>query len=94
MPQAIWKFTLELTDDQEIEMPLGSIILSTALQHGRIQLWAMVDTQIYEKEKRQIAIIGTGHEMSSFKASGKFIGSAISETGNFVWHVFDISRRK
>jgi hypothetical protein len=94
MPQAIWKFTLELIDDQEIEMPLGSIILSTALQHGRIQLWVMVDTQIRDKEKRQIAIVGTGHEMSSFTASGKFIGTAITETGHFVWHVFDISRRR
>jgi hypothetical protein len=91
MSQAIWKFTLEVADTREIEMPLGSIILSTALQHGRIQLWAMVDTQTPHKENRQIAIVGTGHEMSSFTASGKFIGTVIS--GNFVWHVFDISRR-
>jgi len=92
MAKVIWKFTLELTEEQDIDMPLGSSILSVGLQFERIQLWVMVDDATVVKKRRKIAIVGTGHKMDFRTYAGKFIGTVVTDSGTLVWHVFDASR--
>ena len=85
MRQQIWKFPLELTGVQEVEMPSGSQLLSVAVQQETLCLWAMVDLDRGTKERRMIDIIGTGNPIDSHRRS--FIGTVQMES--FVWHVFE-----
>jgi hypothetical protein len=60
MKKVIWKFELEPTDNQEIEMPKGAEILTAQNQVGIPCLWALVDPTA-EKETRTFEVVGTGH---------------------------------
>jgi hypothetical protein len=87
MDNRIWKYTLAITDTQDIEMPSGARILSVANQNGELCLWALVPTANATKT-RCIEIIGTGNPISpNHEASRRFIGTAVINP--FVWHVFE-----
>lgn len=81
----IWKFKLEIEDEQTVMMPMQAKVLSVAEQGGDLCLWAMVDP-INRVEPRRVRIVGTGHEM--FWSEGKFVGTVLTEGGRLVWHVF------
>ncbi len=85
----IWKFPIEVTDIQTIEMPVKAQILTVQVQHNRPFLWAMVNSY-YPIESRKIRIFGTGHDLSQEDAS-KYIGTFQVDGGNLVFHVFDQS---
>ena len=88
--KSIWKFTLEITDDQEIEMPVGAKILSIQQQGGskpgEVQLWAMCDPEA-SKERRSFRIHGTGHPIT--EDPGEFVATVQIMGGLQVYHVFD-----
>ena len=88
MNQTIWKFTKSFTaDSEEIEMPKGAKILTIAMQHKHLRIWAMVDpTQ--DKVPRLIHIVGTGHDLST-RIMGEYIGSFPLDGGPLIFHVFD-----
>ena len=79
----IWKYQLEITDDQYIDMPQGAKPLSVGVQRGVPCLWADVDP---DKVLRPmyIKIIGTGNPIS--KDGTLFIGTF--QLGLFVGHVY------
>lgn len=79
----IYKYEIE----QTIEMPVGAEILTIQLQHDIPNLWAVVDTEIEEKETRNFAIVGTGHAMED--GDMKYIGTFQLFDGGFVGHVFE-----
>lgn len=81
---AIWKYELEITELQTVQMPAGASILHADNQHGVLCIWVMVDPNA-RKEGRCIEIIGTGHSIMS--ATRRFIGTVLM--GPLVWHVFD-----
>lgn len=84
--KTIWKFKLGLTDIQEVEMPLGSRILSAALDpFDELCIWAEVDSDAKAKEHRIIRIIGTGHPFTD-SSMCKFLGTVTQRT--FVWHIY------
>lgn len=80
----IWKFPIELTDEQRIEIPAGSKILSAQVQNGQICIWAIVDDSEVETEYRPVAIVGTGNKLWCF--DWEFVGTV--QQGDFVWHIF------
>jgi hypothetical protein len=82
--EAIWKYELEITGEQDIEMPAGATILSVAGQNGKLCLWAYVfpDNPL---ERRRVEVHGTGNPMKP--RDRKFIGTVL--LGAFVWHVFE-----
>ncbi len=84
MSSVIWKFPLELTDTQVIQLPDGATILSAENQRGQLCLWAQLNPQMTPISKR-IAIIGTGHPMPS--GLQRFIGTVLMTP--YVWHVFE-----
>lgn len=89
----IFKYLLEITDFQGIELPKGSEILSVKNQNGSIVLYAGVDTS-KEKELREIQIIGTGNPVySDSKTKRKIIDTVIMDNG-LVWHVFERLSKK
>lgn len=82
----IWKFQLETTDLQSVEMPDGAKVLTVQVQHGTPCIWAECDTEA-EKEKRWFRTFGTGHPMPD--KPGEYIGTYQLNGGDLVFHVFD-----
>ena len=83
--KAIWKFKLELKDDQLIFMPVGAKIISYQSQNRQLVIWAMVDMHELT-EPRKFRLIGTGQPFDEF--GGSYIGSA--QNNGFVWHLYEI----
>ena len=81
----IFKWPLQTTDFQEIEMPIGAEILCVQMQHGRPQVWALVD-ETNVTENRSFITCGTGNPVP--ENIGEYIGTYQIENGVLVFHVF------
>jgi hypothetical protein len=84
----IWKYPLQITDNQTLLLPVGAKILAVQMQGEYPQLWALVDDMADDEEFRKIAIYGTGNPMPD--NVGEYITTFQSHGGMFVWHVFEI----
>lgn len=84
--KTIYKYPLNVTDYQEIEMPEDSTILCVDTQHETPCIWAIVDTE-KGMTKRKIYVYGTGHPMNSDIFA--YIGTFMINGGAFVFHVFE-----
>ncbi len=85
MTQTIYKYSLVIIDEQEIEMPMGAGIMSVQMQDGKPCLWALVDTT-NSMEKRKIMIRGTGHPAEGL---GRYISTFQMCGGALVLHAFE-----
>jgi len=83
---SIFKYPVNITDEQMVAMPKGAEILSVQVQHGSACLWAMVNTE-NPNTFRRINIKGTGHPIHG--ELGTFIGTVQFDNGVLVFHVFD-----
>lgn len=102
--KTIHRYTLAITDRQDIPMPSGAIPLHLAAgclgiapgfdgglanNHPVIELWCAVDTEL-PTVPRNFAVVSTGHpaDVEPFT----YIGTAVHElaAGRGVWHVFDL----
>lgn len=85
--QQIWKFPLQISDAQRIEMPIGAEILTVQLQGDVPVLWALVDVKAL-KEYRIIEVLGTGNPIhNGMGTNRKYISTF--QRGGFVGHVFE-----
>jgi len=82
----IWKYQLEIKDEQEILMPKGSLVLSAGLQNNIVCIWVLVDSSTGEHEPITIKIFGTGNPLPIMPPTFRFIGTIIQTP--FVWHIF------
>lgn len=80
----IYKYPLLILDEQDIEMPMGSGIMSVQMQNGQPCLWAFVNTD-NTPVKRKIQIRGTGH---SCKGVGEYISTFQMKDGELIFHAF------
>jgi len=87
MMKVIYKYPLEITDTQAVNMPHGAQLLSVQKQNGELCLWALVDTA-QPTAPRQIVIVGTGNPIQN---PGTYVDSVQMENewGVLVWHIFD-----
>lgn len=69
----IYKYPLVAATLQDIEMPIGTQVLSVQGQKNQICVWALVDTLQSEKKKVSFRVLSTGHEF--YKHPGKFLGT-------------------
>ena len=83
----IFKYQLEIKDEQKIQMPKGATILSVAVQGGTICVWALAN-EVSVLVNRQFAIHGTG-ERVTHTLRKKFLGTVIMTP--FIWHVFEVA---
>ena len=83
----IYKYPLQLTKIQEIEMPRGAQVIHVGVQANTICLWAIVDTAC-PVERRSFAILATGH-LNFNPEIMRHLGSVIMNEGALVWHVFE-----
>jgi hypothetical protein len=86
MAKKIWKFQLQTTHSQVLEIPSGSEILTVQVQNGKPCIWALVD-DIYSPTKRIIEVFGTGHTIED--GTRKYIGTYQLYSGDLVFHVFE-----
>lgn len=88
MSKSIWKFQLETTDIQIIEMPADVEILTIQIQNGVPCIWALVSP---DAPKRKVAfeIYGTGNPVPE-NAKRKYIGTYQLEKGALVFHCFEV----
>ena len=82
---SVWKFTWD--HRVPTRMPQGARILSAQVQHGRVQLWALVDTEA-PVVQRNVVPYGTGHPLPHGDP-GKFVGTVQLDDGALVLHLFD-----
>lgn len=92
----VFKYNLEVTDEQTLKLPPGSRVLSVMNQRDNIVLYALVNP-INNKnltEDISIRIVGTGHDIDFFipnpnLADGyKFLGTISLHGGALMFHVF------
>ncbi len=81
----IWKYTLPEKSYPVISMQKGARVLSVDVQHGKVQVWALVDPNAVE-ELREFRMAGTGDSLEEEIVSWRFIGTV--QMGDFVWHIF------
>lgn len=84
----IFKYPLEITDTQFVELPLGAEILTAQIQGSQLCLWAIVNTLPEAvKKNRRIEIIGTGNPMPT--GDLKYISTFQMYDGGLVFHAFE-----
>lgn len=81
----IYKFPLQVTNEQVLRLQIGAQLLDVQIQHDVLCLWALVDTNQIQMEDRTLNIYGTGHPASD--NPGNFIATV--QQGPMVWHVFE-----
>ena len=86
MKATIWKYALEVVDEQMIDMPMGAQVLSVQVQHGVPCLWVRCNPDAQTAPVR-VVTVGTGHP-AEIGYSMQFIGTYQLLGGNFVGHVF------
>ena len=84
----IYKYPLLITDEQEIEIPFGSKILTAKFQQGSLFIWAEVDTEKMVVKKK-IFLFGTGHEITQKVHEIKYISTVFMLNQSIVWHIFE-----
>ena len=85
----VWKWDIEVTDTQMIELPIGSKILDIQMQLGGLRLWALCNQDTTDKESRKIAIYGTSSPMPD--DPGTYISTFQIYGGELVFHAFEMT---
>lgn len=85
--RTIWKYQLDVCDNQFLEMPKNAEMLTVQQQQGIEHLWAIVDPEL-PKETRHIRMYGTGHNISDDNLN--YISTIQLLDGNLVFHVFEV----
>lgn len=84
----IWKYRLNIIDEQQLFLPVDAKILTVQTQHGTCYLWTLVNEENTAKELRKIAIYGTGNPLPD--NPGEYIGTFQMRGGDLVFHVFEV----
>lgn len=90
--RTVFKYELEVTDEQWVEWPEFTTPLCVQVQHGKPCIWADVETE-QVPGKRLIVIKGIGHPVrkdggDEDGSSLEYLGTFQLHDGAFVGHVF------
>lgn len=84
----VWKYELELTDEQAVSMPEGAVLRHVGVQRGALCLWAEVDPAA-RRVPRYLSVVGTGNPM----LDGRLAHVGTAQMDPFVWHVYEVLSR-
>ena len=87
----VYKYTLS-PDMTSVNMPLNTVVLSTAFQGENLQLWALVDDTVDETVNHTFYVAPTGESIPPHFKDIRFIGTAFYNGGVLVFHVFEICK--
>lgn len=85
--KTIFKYALEVTDTQTVDLPADAVILTVQLQNGDPMLWALIDADTTQGQTRKIHIYGTGHPIRD--RLGRYLSTFQMQNGRLVFHVFE-----
>lgn len=90
MPNTVYKYgpVVPNVDVQEIVMPRGAGIVHMMEQphiNGQLYLWAVVNPQEKETERRRFAVLGTGWDIPPYLY---YVCTCMACDGT-VWHLFE-----
>lgn len=83
----IYKYQLQVTDEQLLEIPKYSKFLSLQVQYGKPCVWFLVDETSKEDEWIKFITIGTGQQAYGISYY-TFLGTYQLLEGNLVYHVW------
>jgi len=89
----IWKWELDITDEQDIVAPLATKFLDVQWQYDTIAIWGMFDCRIeHDLVPRKLIICGTGNRISIADVwkHALYVGTVQESNRRLVWHVFDM----
>jgi len=81
----IYKYPLEIVDEQLVKLPEDSIILTVRVQRNKVYLWVEVDTTKPLLE-RIIYTRGTGQPVDD--VHGVYLGTYEYFGGELIYHVY------
>ena len=88
--QAIYKYTLNGSVKQTLELPFNSTLLrACVVQNGTICLYAMVDVNQPRTGKLEVGVLGTGWEIPQdplYAPDNHF--ATVQDHPGYVWHIF------
>ena len=87
MTTSIWKYRLDVADEQIITMPRFAKILTAELQQGEPSIWVHVDPD-ERLVPHSILMVGTGHQREDL-VGVDYVGTVQMHGGSLVFHVFD-----
>ncbi|MCD6049993.1 MAG: hypothetical protein K0Q55_1396 [Verrucomicrobia bacterium] len=87
--KTIYKYKVKRQETQEVEMPVGAQILTAQPIDVNVWIWAIVETEVQEKEMRRIAVLKTGQEITLNSDQLLYINSVQFGAGELVLHVFE-----
>jgi hypothetical protein len=90
----IYKYKLKQQELQYVEMPLGAEILSAQSLGVHVWVWALVNADEKQKERRWVAVYKTGEPIQVKTDELKFIDTCQFEEGALVLHVFEFVESK
>lgn len=85
----VHKYSFEIDDYIDIEMPRFSRVLSVQVQNGTPCIWAIVDTDSPLAIKK-FRLAGTGHPIREKEEDLEFVGTFQLFGGKIVFHLFGI----
>lgn len=89
MNRIIYKYTLEIEDEQKHILPRGAKILSVGNQIEKICVWVELEEGAIEDAEYTFFIRGTGHPFDdSALLQPTFLGTVLMAGGSLVWHVY------
>lgn len=90
MSDVIFKYTILVTYEQLLDVPVGAKFLTIQTQHNQPRIWAIVDDNpTRPKETRKLFTFGTGHPMPTSPNNLVYIGTYLIYSDTLVWHVFE-----
>lgn len=90
--KTVWRFQLQLIDEQEIEMPKGAVPIKVGSMENEPCLWALVDDSL-EYKKYKIYMFGTGHSIPAYLNIDYLGSSKITKFDDLIFHVFIESKK-
>jgi hypothetical protein len=87
--KTIYKYKLKLAEVVEVEMPTDARVLTAQTQGVHVWIWAIIDTDPRDKEKRRFAVLKTGQQIGLNTDVLTHVGSVQFDEGGLVYHVFE-----
>ena len=75
------------TEELSLTMPINAQVLTVQFQNDQLCLWARVDSEEEQVEKREFRRYGTGLEVNEFDL--EYISTVQEGNGSLVWHIFE-----
>ncbi|MGL5912788.1 MAG: DUF7352 domain-containing protein [Bacteroidales bacterium] len=85
--KTIYKYPIEVTNEQTIKLPKGAKILTIQTQRETPCIWAMIDKTEQETEEVELRVHGTGHDVPDSETL-RYIGTFQLHGGSLVFHTF------